>query len=58
MPPPAAPQAQPQAKPAVAKQPVKKATEPGAVTAMQEAAKDPETAAKAKAWLKQAGVGK
>ncbi|UGB38087.1 tetratricopeptide repeat protein [Frateuria soli] len=31
---------------------------PGAVAAMKQAAQDPETAAKAKAWLKQAGAGK
>jgi hypothetical protein len=31
---------------------------PGAITAMKQAAQDPETAAKAKAWLKQAGAGK
>ncbi|HEX7817724.1 tetratricopeptide repeat protein [Dyella sp.] len=31
---------------------------PGAVAAMQKAAQDPDTAAKAKAWLKQAGASK
>ncbi|SEI71462.1 tetratricopeptide repeat protein [Frateuria terrea] len=31
---------------------------PGAVAAMKQAAQDPDTAAKAKAWLKQAGAGK
>ncbi|MFK2931533.1 tetratricopeptide repeat protein [Dyella agri] len=31
---------------------------PGAITAMMEAAKDPDTAAKAKEWLRKAGVGK
>lgn len=31
---------------------------PGAVTAMMEAAKDPETAGKAKEWLRKAGIGK
>jgi predicted Zn-dependent protease len=30
----------------------------GAIAAMKEAAKDPDTAAKANAWLKQAGAGK
>ncbi|MBP1474932.1 tetratricopeptide repeat protein [Frateuria sp. MAH-13] len=31
---------------------------PGAIAAMKQAAQDPDTAAKAKAWLKQAGAGK
>ncbi|HET6806288.1 MAG TPA: tetratricopeptide repeat protein [Frateuria sp.] len=31
---------------------------PGAIAAMKKAAQDPDTAAKAKAWLKQAGAGK
>lgn len=31
---------------------------PGAIAAMKKAAEDPETASKAKAWLKQAGAGK
>ena len=31
---------------------------PGAITAMMEAAKDPDTAAKARDWLRKAGVGK
>ncbi|MEW9571636.1 tetratricopeptide repeat protein [Rhodanobacter sp. Si-c] len=31
---------------------------PGAITAMMEATKDPDTAAKAKDWLRKAGVGK